>query len=74
MLAAHRANLKTIILPKDNEKDLADIPDTVLESLDLFMVDTMDEVLKIALEKPAVPTLPADAGNVDTMTDEQVTH
>ena len=38
------------------------------------MVDTMDEVLKIALEKPAGPTLPADAGNVDTMTDEQVTH
>ncbi|MEE3201969.1 MAG: endopeptidase La, partial [Acidobacteriota bacterium] len=53
VLAAHRANLKTIILPKDNEKDLADIPDAVLESLDLYMVDTMDEVLKIALEKPA---------------------
>ena len=74
VLAAHRANLKTIILPKDNEKDLADIPETVLESLDLFMVDTMDEVLKIALEKPTGPPLSADAGNADTMTDEQVTH
>jgi len=74
VLAAHRANLKTIILPKDNEKDLADIPDTVLESLNLFMVDTMDEVLKIALEKPTGPPLSADTGNVDTVTDEQVTH
>ncbi len=74
VLAAHRANLKTIILPKDNEKDLADIPDTVLESLNLYMVDTMDEVLKIALEKPAGPPLSADNGTVDTITDEQVTH
>ena len=74
VLAAHRANLKTIILPKDNEKDLADIPETILESLDLYMVDTMDEVLKIALEKPAGPALPADTGNSDTINDEQVTH
>ena len=44
VLAAHRANLKTIILPKDNEKDLADIPEAVLKSLDFCMVDTMDEV------------------------------
>ena len=74
VLAAHRANLKTIILPKDNEKDLADIPETILESLDLYMVDTMDEVLKIALEKPARPALPADPGNSDKINDEQVTH
>ena len=74
VLAAHRANLKTIILPKDNEKDLADIPDAVLESLDLYMVDTMEEVLKIALEKPAGPQLATDAGNVNTATEEQVTH
>jgi len=74
VLAAHRANLKTIILPKDNEKDLADIPETILESLDLYMVDTMDEVLKIALEKPAEPALPADPGNSDKINDEQVTH
>jgi ATP-dependent Lon protease len=74
VLAAHRANIKTIILPKDNEKDLADIPDAVLESLDFCMVDTMDEVLKIALEKPTGPPLPADAGDAETITDEQVTH
>ena len=74
VLAAHRANLKTIILPKDNEKDLADIPDTVLKSLDFCMVDTMDEVLKIALEKPTGPPLSANAKDAETITDEQVTH
>ena len=74
VLAAHRANLKTIILPKDNEKDLADIPDAVLKSLDFCLVDTMDEVLKIALEKPTGPPLSADAGDAETITDEQVTH
>ena len=52
MLAAHRAGLKTIILPKDNEKDLADIPKNVLDALDIYMVETMDEVLKIALAGP----------------------
>ena len=58
VLAAHRAGLKTIILPKDNEKDLSDIPKNVLDSLDLYMVDTMDEVLKIALAEPMRPSLP----------------
>ncbi len=52
VLAAHRAGLKTIILPKDNEKDLADIPKNVLDTLDIYMVETMDEVLKIALAGP----------------------
>ena len=75
VLAAHRANLKTIILPKDNEKDLADIPKAVLDALDLYMVDTMDEVLKIALSEPVVPTLPApDAPEVESAADDQITH
>ncbi|HEX5734015.1 MAG TPA: endopeptidase La, partial [Blastocatellia bacterium] len=47
VLAAHRAGLKNIILPKDNEKDLADIPKNVLDTLNVFMVQNMDEVLKI---------------------------
>ena len=49
VLAAHRAGLKTIVLPKDNEKDLADIPKKVLDVLSVYMVQTMDDVLKIAL-------------------------
>ena len=75
VLAAHRANLKTIILPKDNEKDLADIPKLVLDALDLYMVDTMDEVLKIALTEQPGPKLPApDAAEVETVPDDQITH
>ena len=52
VLAAHRAGIKNIILPKDNEKDLADIPKNVLDTLNVYMVQTMDEVLKIALAEP----------------------
>ena len=75
ILAAHRANLTTIILPRDNEKDLADIPKAVLDALDLYMVDTMDEVLKIALTEPVGPRLPApDAADVDAVADDQITH
>ena len=75
VLAAHRANLKTIILPRDNEKDLADIPKAVLDALDLYMVDTMDEVLKIALSEPVTSRLPApDTREVEAVPDERITH
>ncbi|MBI4476983.1 MAG: endopeptidase La, partial [Acidobacteria bacterium] len=52
VLAAHRAGLKNIVLPKDNEKDLADIPKNVLDVLNVYLVETMDEVLKTALAEP----------------------
>ncbi len=52
LLAAHRAGITTIILPKENEKDLKDIPPSVLEQLHIHLVETMDEVLDLALEKP----------------------
>jgi ATP-dependent Lon protease len=55
LLAAHRMGLRTILLPKDNEKDLADIPQEILSSLTIHPVETMDEVLQIALERPIVP-------------------
>ena len=73
VLAAHRANLKTIILPKDNEKDLAEIPKEVLDALDLYMVDTMDEVLKIALAEQPVPKLPP-AESPEVVSDGRITH
>ena len=76
VLAAHRANLKTIVLPKDNEKDLAEIPKAVLDSLDVYMVDTMDEVLKIALAEPLRTNLPAQ-GATDAQaatSNDHVTH
>jgi ATP-dependent Lon protease len=57
LLAAHRAGLRTIILPKDNEKDLADIPKNVLDAMNVHLVESMDEVLRQALAGP-LPTLP----------------
>ena len=55
LLAAHRMGLRTVLLPKDNEKDLADIPQEILSSLTVHFVETMDEVLQIALERPTLP-------------------
>src|SRR5262249_32384463 len=55
LLAAHRIGVRTIILPRENEKDLADIPKTVLESLTVDLVEHVDEVLKIALVPPSTP-------------------
>jgi ATP-dependent Lon protease len=55
LLAAHRMGLRTVVLPKDNEKDLAEIPQEILASLTMHFVETMDEVLQIALERPTVP-------------------
>ena len=49
LLAAHRANLKTVIIPKDNEKDLADVPANILKALEIVFADHMDEVMKVAL-------------------------
>jgi ATP-dependent Lon protease len=59
ILAAHRAGVTNIVLPRDNEKDLADIPKNVMDSLDIHMVSTMDEVLKIALAEPLPARIPA---------------
>jgi ATP-dependent Lon protease len=55
LLAAHRMGLRTVLIPKDNEKDLADIPQEILSSLAVHSVETMDEVLQVALERPIVP-------------------
>ena len=64
LLAAHRMGLHTVALPKDNEKDLADIPQEILSSLTIHFVETMDEVLQIALERPIVPLEHADVAPV----------
>ena len=64
LLAAHRMGLRTIVLPKDNEKDLAEIPHEILSSLTTHFVETMDEVLQIALERPIVPLEHAEVAPV----------
>jgi ATP-dependent Lon protease len=52
LLAALRGGLKTVLIPKDNEKDLAEIPDNVKKGLDIIAVSTVDEVLQRALIRP----------------------
>ncbi len=73
VLAAHRAGLKNIILPKDNEKDLADIPKNVLDGLNLYTVETMDEVLKIAMTRPLRADLSVESESTP-VSDDAVTH
>ena len=60
LLAAHRAGLFEVILPKDNEKDVAEVPENLRNAMKLHFVDTMDQVLQIALESP-LPTLDEEA-------------
>ena len=50
LLAAHRAGIKKVIIPKDNEKDLIDIPKKVKEDIKIIPVETADEVVKLALK------------------------
>jgi ATP-dependent Lon protease len=61
LLAAHRHGITEVILPRDNEKDLPDIPETIRGDMKLHFVDSMDEVLKIALEREiqALPITPS---------------
>src|SRR6476646_6064398 len=80
LLAAHRAGLFEVILPKENEKDLAEVPENLRGAMKLHFVDTMDQVLQIALESP-LPKLaeevtepiapPLTTGNSDAPTAHQ---
>ena len=55
LLAAHRGGITTVIIPDENRKDLADIPENITSSLDIHPVRWIDEVLDIALERPLQP-------------------
>ncbi len=61
LLAALRAGITTVLIPSDNEKDLAEIPDSVKRGLTILPVSTADEVLARALAGPLTPIDPADA-------------
>ena len=54
LLAALRGGLKTVLIPRENEKDLAEIPDNVKKNLNIISVETVDEVIKHSLVKPLV--------------------
>ena len=62
LLAAHRFGIDTIILPKDNEKDLTEVPEEVRDSLCIHLVETIDEVLAFALEDSCPTQAATDEG------------
>jgi len=75
LLAAHRHGILEAVLPKDNEKDLPDIPENIRNQMKLHFVESMDEVLKIALEREllAVPApAPAPVEMVAQAAEEQL--
>ena len=55
LLAAHRAGIKTVLIPSDNKKDLVEIPETIKKNINIIPVNTVDEVLKHALTKTLKP-------------------
>ncbi|HEX7339746.1 MAG TPA: endopeptidase La [Rhodanobacteraceae bacterium] len=57
LLAAHRGGITTVIIPEENKKDLAEIPDNVTKALDIHPVRWIDEVLDLALERPVGPAV-----------------
>jgi len=61
VLAAHRAGIKTVILPERNEKDLVDVPEQARDELEIHFVKRMDEVLPLVIPEGAVPTESAEA-------------
>jgi ATP-dependent Lon protease len=72
LMAAHRHGILEAIVPRENEKDLPDIPDAIKQTMKLHFVDSMDEVLKIALERElvAIP-LPGAAPGVEVQPSEE---
>ena len=77
LLAAHRQGIFEVILPKDNEKDLVDIPENIRKEMKLEFVSSMDEVLKIALERElvALPLAPAaTAAELSARPEDNLTH
>jgi ATP-dependent Lon protease len=61
LLAAHRGGITQVLIPVDNEKDLAEIPDTIKGGLDIRPVRWIDEVLEVALARQPTPKVVADA-------------
>jgi ATP-dependent Lon protease len=71
LMAAHRHGILEAIVPRENEKDLPDIPDAIKKTMKIDFVDSMDQVLKIALEREVVALPMAPAASVDLPAMEQ---
>ncbi len=65
LLAAHRGEIKTVLIPKENEKDLSEIPKNIKQKLEIIPVQWIDEVLQVALVKMPEPL--DDADTIDSM-------
>jgi ATP-dependent Lon protease len=78
LLAAHRHGIFEVILPRDNERDLVEIPENIRREMKLNFVSSMDEVLKLALERElvalAVSPNPSAAELTGRPSEENVTH
>ena len=61
LLAAHRTGIYTVLLPRDNEKDMADVPQEIQAAMSIKFVETMDDVLALALDR-AVPAVASQSG------------
>ncbi len=73
LMAAHRHGIIEAIMPRDNEKDLPDIPDAIKSTMKLHFVDSMDEVLRIALEREIVSLpMPGPQAGVDVQPPEEI--
>jgi ATP-dependent Lon protease len=76
LLAAHRGGIKMVLIPEENVKDLAEIPDNIKNKLDINPVKSIDQVLNFALERDpeALPTVSSKSGNnPDVNKDKQAT-
>jgi ATP-dependent Lon protease len=67
LLAAHRVGIRTIVMPEENRKDLADIPEEIIREFTVHLVANMDEVLKVALTGEPVPLDEGEAFNPRTL-------
>ncbi len=72
MLAAHRAGIKHIIIPRENVKDLKEMPATILRDLEIHPVDHLDDVLKIALSEDITDRKGSSDGEADKPVDPSV--
>ena len=74
LLAAHRGGITTVLIPADNEKDLAEIPENIKDKLAIHPVKWFDEVLDLALERSPLVALPRDPDGAPATTDPATRH
>ena len=71
LLDAHRAGIKKVLIPADNQKDLVEIPETIRKNIEIVSVKTVDEVLKHALMKELKPIKWAEIDQVSNKNKEK---